>query len=202
MLTVRALLENQFVVKLSQYWNLHNFQYQNVEFKRTMVLEIWLVNKEVARHVFSGLLPKHPFHFASHDLNLALSKACDINDIQCMLNVIKTVGILFKYSPKKQVSLDECVESSNRGAVENGTKTIYLRKAKLLCDTRWVERHTSIFYFCSLLGVIIYCLDIITQNDDESRKWDLKSITEADDLLHIMCSSSILVALNCAQILF
>ena len=39
--------------------NLHNFQYQTVELKRTMVLEILLVNKEVARHVFSGLLPKH-----------------------------------------------------------------------------------------------------------------------------------------------
>ena len=119
-----------------------------------------------------------------------------------MLNVIKTVGILFKYSPKKQVLLEECVESFNRGAVENGTKTMYLRKVKLLCDSRWVERHTSIFDFCTSFGVIIYCLEIITQNDDESRKWDRKSITEADDLLHIMCSSSILVALNCVQILF
>ena len=40
------------------------------------------------------------FHCAFQDLNLALSKDCNINDIQCMLNVIKTVGILFKYSPK------------------------------------------------------------------------------------------------------
>ena len=86
--------------------------------------------------------------------------------------------------------------------MENGTKTIYLRKVKLLCDTRRIEQHISIFDFCTLFGVIIYCLEIITQNDDESRKWDRKSITEADDLLHIMCSSSILVALNCVQILF
>ena len=41
------------------------------------------------------------FHCASHHLNLALSKACNISDIQCMLNVIKSVGILFRYSPKK-----------------------------------------------------------------------------------------------------
>ena len=151
---------------------------------------------------FQRLAPKVPyFHCASHDLNLALSKACNISDIQCMLNAIKTVGISFKYSPKKQVLLEECVESFNRGALENGIKTIYLRKVKLLCETRWVERHTSIFYFCALFGVIIYCLEIITQNDDESRKWDRKSITEADGLLHIMCSSSFLVALNCAQFL-
>ena len=86
--------------------------------------------------------------------------------------------------------------------MENGIKTIYLRKAKLLCDKRCVERHTSIFDFCTLFGVIIYCLEIVTQNDDESRKWDRKSITEADGLLHIMCSSSFLVALNCDQFLF
>ena len=70
---------------------------------------------------FQWLAPKAPyFHCASHDLNLALSKACNIGDIKCMLNVIKTVGILFKYSPKKQVLLEECVESFNRAAVENG----------------------------------------------------------------------------------
>ena len=40
------------------------------------------------------LAPKAPyFHCASHDLNLALSKVCNISGIQCMLNVIKTVGI-------------------------------------------------------------------------------------------------------------
>ena len=131
-----------------------------------------------------------------------LSKAFDISDIQCILNDIKTVGILFKYFPKKQVLLEECVESFNRGAVENGTKTIYPRKVKLLCDKRRLEWHTSIFDFCTLFRVVIYCLEIITQNDDESRKCDRKSITEADGLPHIMCSSLFLVALNCAQFLF
>ena len=156
-------------------------------------------NRNIAARL-KRLVPKAPyFHCASHHLNLALSKACDISDIHCMLNVVKTVGILFKYSPKKQVLLEQCVESFNRGAVENGTRTIYLRKVKLLCNTRWIERHTSIFYFCTFFGVIIYCLEIITQNDDESRKWDRKSITKPGGLLHIMCSSSFLVALNFAQ---
>ena len=53
-----------------------------------------------------------------------------------------------------------------------------------------------------MFGVIIYCLEIITQNDDGSKKWNRKSITETDGLRHIMCSSSFLVALNCAQFLF
>ena len=151
MLTAKALQGNQFVVKLSQYCNLHNFQFQIVELKLTVVLEIWLVNKEVSRHVYvySGLLPKHRI-FAVLLVILTLRKACDINDIQCMLNVIKTVGILFTYSPEKQVLLEECVESFNRGAVQDGTKTIYLRKVKLLCNTRWIERHV-IFLFLYLV---------------------------------------------------
>ena len=45
-------------------------------------------------------------------------------------------------------------------------------------------------------------MEIITQNDDESRKWDRNSITEADGLPHIICTSSFLVALNFAQFLF
>ena len=115
---------------------------------------------------FRWLAPKAPyFHCAPHDLNLALSKACDISDILCMLNVIKTVAILFKYFPKKQVLLEERVESFNRGAVENGTKTI---KVKLLYDARLVERHTSVFDFCTLFGVAIYFPEIITQNDDKN----------------------------------
>ena len=150
---------------------------------------------------FQRLAPKAPyFHCASHDLNLALSKAYIISDIQCMLNVIKTVGIFLSIPLRNKYY--ENFESFNRCALENGIKTIYLRKVKLLCDRRWVERHTSIFDFCTLFGVIIYCLEIITQNDDESRKWDRKSITEADGLLHIMGRSSFLVALNSTQFLF
>ena len=104
-----------------------------------------------ARLRLQWLAPKAPyFRCASRHLNLALRKACDINDIQCMLNVIKTVGILFTYSPEKQVLLEECVESFNRGAVQDGTKTIYLRKVKLLCKTRWIERHV-IFLFLYLV---------------------------------------------------
>ena len=54
--------------------------------------------------------------------------------------------------------------------MENGIKTIYFRKIKLLCDTRWVERHTSSFGFCILFAIIIHCLKIITQNDNARRK--------------------------------
>ncbi|XP_078679460.1 52 kDa repressor of the inhibitor of the protein kinase-like [Branchiostoma floridae x Branchiostoma belcheri] len=52
--------------------------------------------------------PRAPyFHCASHDLNLALCKACKVQDIQCMLETLKIVGIFFKYSPKRQRELEK-----------------------------------------------------------------------------------------------
>ena len=57
----KNITRNEFIVKLSLNWNQHSFQYQIVELKCTMVLEIWLVNKETAWNLFSGLFPKHRF---------------------------------------------------------------------------------------------------------------------------------------------
>ena len=152
---------------------------------------------------FRQLAPKAPyFHCASHDLNLAPSKACNMIAIQCMVDIIKTLGLLFKHSPTKQALLEQCVESFNSGAMENGIKTIYLRKVKFLCRTRWVEQHTSILDLCILLGCIIPCLELIRQNYDENRKWDRKSITEANALLQNIYSSPFLVTLSCVQFLF
>ena len=36
---------------------------------------------------------------------------------------------------------------------------------------------------------MIHCLEIVRQNEDESIKWDRKSITEANDLLQNLHSS-------------
>jgi len=42
------------------------------------------------------------YHCASHDLNLALSKTARITEVNCMLSTLVTIGIFFKYSPKRQ----------------------------------------------------------------------------------------------------
>ena len=53
---------------------------------------------------FQQLALKAPyFYSASHDLNLVLYK---ISDVQCMLHVMKTVGVLFEYFPKKKILLE------------------------------------------------------------------------------------------------
>ena len=45
-------------------------------------------------------------------------------------------------------------------------------------------------------------MELIRQNYDENRKWDRKSITEANALLQNISSSPFLVSLSCAQFLF
>ena len=116
-------------MSLSQYWNLHNFQYQIVELKRMMVMEIWLVNKEVVRHVFSGLLPKHRIFTMLLMIStlrcqklviLVICSAC------LMLQKLWAFYLSTFLGDEKQALLEECVESFNRDAVENGIKTIYL----------------------------------------------------------------------------
>ena len=53
---------------------------------------------------FQQLALKAPYFYnASHDLNLVLYK---ISDVQCMLHVMKTVGVLFEYFPKKKILLE------------------------------------------------------------------------------------------------
>ena len=42
------------------------------------------------------------FYNAFHDLKLKLSKACNISDMQCMLDVMKIVGVLFEYFQQKK----------------------------------------------------------------------------------------------------
>ena len=52
-------------------------------------------------------------HCASHQLNLALTKACSVKAIQCMLSDLQALGIFFKYSPKRQRCLETCTACLN-----------------------------------------------------------------------------------------
>lgn len=94
---------------------------------------------------FMKFAPKAPyFHCCSHDLNLAITKASSVAEIECMLSTITEVGIFFKYSPKRQRYLEKQIEHYNS---QKSGHPIPIKKVRLLCETRWVERHTSLFDF-------------------------------------------------------
>ena len=101
------------------------------------------------------------YHCATHQLNLALTKACAVTSVQCMLSDLHALGIFFKYSPKRQRCLQTCTTVLNRDRKQNGKSEICSLKLKLLSATRWVERHTAISDFIKIYEAIIYCLEVI-----------------------------------------
>ena len=63
---------------------------------------------------FREIVPKALyFHCSSHKLNLVLSKASSVSSIHCILSDLKSLGIFFKYSPKRQRHLETSVDELN-----------------------------------------------------------------------------------------
>ncbi len=46
------------------------------------------------------------YHCASHQLNLALSKTTNIREVQVMISAVTSLGLFFKYRPKRQRHLE------------------------------------------------------------------------------------------------
>ena len=85
----------------------------------------------------------HYFHYASHSLNLALSKACKVPEVQNTMSTLQTLSIFFKYSPTRQ-RLGQSTEDINIQRKRESLKEVGVGKVKLLCETRRVERHTTL----------------------------------------------------------
>ena len=92
------------------------------------------------------------FYYASHSLNLALSKACKVPGVQNTMSTLQTLSVFFKYSPTRQ-RLEQSTEEINIQRKREGLKEVVVRKVKLLCETRRVKRHTTLEEFCEMLYV-------------------------------------------------
>ena len=147
---------------------------------------------------FQEHAPRAPYlHCASHCLNLALSKACSVSEVCCMLCEIKSAGLFFRGSPKRSRLLEGTIENLNGERREQ----IPLQKLKLLCETRWIERHTALQDFVVLSEPLMHCLEVIrTQSDGQN--WGTKTVTEANGLLASLTTASFIVACVCACYLF
>ena len=143
--------------------------------------------------------PRAPyFHCASHDLNLALSKSCKVPEVKNMICAMISLGIYFKYSPKRQRALERSIESHND--LDETAKPILKSKVKPLCETRWIERHTSFTQLQELYEPIIETLQLIAENRECI--WEGKPITEASGLYAQLTSPAFLVAFQVCQYVF
>ena len=73
-----------------------------------------------------------------------------------------------------------------------GEAEIKSEKVKLLCETRWVERHTALEDFNEMYEAIIECLTAISHNEDHV--WDAKAMTEGNGLLCSITSAQFIAA--------
>lgn len=67
-----------------------------------------------------------------------------------------------------------------------------LLKIKVMCETRWVERHTNMHDFFTMFTPILDTLDSIVNSEG----WDSKSKTEAQGLLTVLSTSTFIVAFS------
>ena len=132
------------------------------------------------------------YHCASHQLNLALTHSCKSTEIHSMMASLKSVGLFFQYSPKRQRQLERSIEEEN----DEATELVRTKKVKTLCETRWVERHTALSDFSNLYPAVLSCLDKIAGN--EGSLWDGKSVTDASGLSHATTSDGFIAAFQTA----
>ena len=91
-----------------------------------MVQEIWQENKTSNS--------KFP-NCASHELNLALTKASRVPEISNIGCLLQSLGRFFASSPKRQHVFEKVIQVKFGQSTFNKMK----KKIKPLCETRWVE---------------------------------------------------------------
>jgi len=90
--------------------------------------------------------------------------------------------------------------SADDAKLRKNRKKMLKRKIKPLCETRWIERHTALTDFSDLYIPLLDCLETI--GSATGSKWDPKSKTEANDLLHQIQSSGFIVSFQTAAYAF
>nr|XP_042895669.1 52 kDa repressor of the inhibitor of the protein kinase-like [Parasteatoda tepidariorum] len=99
-------------------------------------------------------------HCSSHSLNLCLSDASNIPSIRNCMGVIKEVCGFFHKSAKRT----EILKSTISDCCPEQKK----KKLISLCETRWVDRHDSVFLFKDILEPIILSLLKIEEESSDS----------------------------------
>ena len=132
-----------------------------------MELEIWQGKTNgCAANFLKVVSNAHYYHCASHSLNLALSKTCRLPEVTNMMSTLQALGIFFKFSPKRHQRLTIALDTVNAERSSQDCPLIKHEKVKVLCETRWVERHTTLEDFHQMYEAIIDCLDAIRLNED------------------------------------
>ena len=139
---------------------------------------------------FTKHSPKAVYQYcSSHDLNLALCKSCKLKEVHNMLDALKQLGIFFKYSPKRTRRLESAVDEVN--AVTPKEDHINTTKFRVFCETRWVEKHTTLNDFDVMYEPLLVCLEAIGSLETD---WDSKSSGDAYGLMKRITDSTFIAS--------
>ncbi|XP_052809413.1 52 kDa repressor of the inhibitor of the protein kinase-like [Mya arenaria] len=105
-----------------------------------------------------------------------------------MLDTLTQLGLFFKYSPKRSRRLEEAVTEAN--STRPKSEQISKSKFHVFCETRWVEKQTTLRDFSSMYEPIVECLEAIGQLESG---WDTKAVTDAYGLLKKITDSTFIV---------
>ena len=118
----------------------------------------------LSKGVAARICAKYPkatySHCASRRLNLCIVKCCSIRQVSNMIQTADSISRFFKYSPKRQLSLEKWINDILPGEKRH--------KLKEMCRTRWVERHDAFEIFIDLFISTVSCLEEISHASGEA----------------------------------
>ena len=110
---------------------------------------------------------------SSHKLNLCVVKSCDITEVRNMIDKATEVTVFFSDSPQRQRAFEEQIEiyckENEQDTVEDSKdeKRKRKKKLKMLCKTRWMERHDAYNTFTELYTPLVNTLTYIAEHSSE-----------------------------------
>ena len=133
----------------------------------------------VAAHVQKVAPVAHYVHCAMHGLNLAASRMGSVRAVKNAQGTMETVIVFVTDSAKRAVVLKQAQKRTGQSQ----------QRLIKLCETRFVERYTSVNRFCEQFAAIVDALRLMSD-------WtDAVTSAKADMLLRAMAASDFLVAI-------
>lgn len=109
----------------------------------------------------------------NHALNLSISKSSCVQSVRNSIGVMKHTISFFRASAKRNIVL----------------KNVLGGQVSTLCETRWVERHTTVLQFRADLKKIVQALEIISQ-------WqELETASKARSLIAALSESEFIISI-------
>ena len=94
------------------------------------------------------------------------------------------------------------MQEINEERLVNNEPVIAKKKIKLLCETRWIERHTALEEFQEMHTAVVSCLDSIVSGRNTNCTWDSRTVADGNGLNKSITSPAFIAAFQTVRYLF